>query len=100
MKRLELVGRYQGEGVRLTYGAGGWSGWPFLLLDELEVAKGRPLLLTVTGPTVELDPSDLVVAAVYLVRELGVELDPTSRNTVDELLAADVRLAVPAGGWA
>ncbi len=59
MRRLELTGRWHGEPLHLTFGAGGWSGWPRLVLDNLNVATGQPLLPTVTGPYVHLDPSDL-----------------------------------------
>jgi hypothetical protein len=98
--RLELTGRWHGEPLHLTYGAGGWSGWPSPVLDDLDRATGQPLDMTVTGPFVHLDLVDLTAAAIYMVRGLDVELDVASLAAMDALLEADDRLRIPPGALA
>ncbi len=99
-RRLELTGRWHGEALHLTFGAGGWSGWPTPVLDDLDRATGQPLDMTVTGPFVHLDPADLTAAVIYMVRELDVELDAAGVAAMDALLEADDRLRIPPGAVA
>ncbi len=90
---MELSGRWRGRAVLLRVRSGYVAGTPEELVALLEeaIAARAVVLVTPTGPTLDVNADDPLAVAAYAALHEGVTWD---ERTAAEL-AADQRLHVP-----